>query len=970
MNKYIYTILIILLLPISGYSQLSDPILRNFFPSDFNQWTAQGVNQITAGTRTVIVDNATARPTAGSLGVFMPFTVGNQILVDQGSPNQEIVTILTTNCILNTSCSFTGVFTNPHIARYNLNSGTFGTQEAFNFALNPIGGSVTIPVGYPGTTNTFTHMYGGSTSVLILDRRAGINDNYSWDTGLDVYVVSSSGGGDVTVSGTPVNHECTYWTSASNITASAGCVFDGSGSLTIMSKIIVPTIGPTSGMQHTLPIVASDTIALLSASQTFTNKSISGATNSITGIPNASLNNSSITITPGTGISGGGVASLGGTITITNAGVTSLTATANQTTISASTGGITIGTVQNIGTANAVQHGSLGLGGAAGAASTLKFYGTSSGNILIQPASAAGTYTLTLPVNDGNADQMLTTDGNGVLTWTTPPGGGGGSITGTGVSGQCAYWNGTSAITSDSGCAYNGAGRLTVSSQLVSPTIGPNTTNQHTLPAVTSDTFALLAATQTLTNKTINASNNTLSNIPNASLTNSSITITAGTGMSGGGSTALGGTATLTNAGVLSITGTPNRVTVNASTGAITITGPQDMATSSSPQFAGQGIGGAAGTSLATKYYGSTSGYTELRATAIAGSAIFTLPSTTGTGAILGNTLGDFASTTSAQLASVISNETGSGSLVFSVAPTFGTNITLGAVSSFTGQALFKGITSGTITLTTADAAGTYTLKLPSTTGTNGQVLTTDGTGVTSWTSAGTGISGSIASTQVAYATSTNTIGGASGFTFGSSTLTLPGPLVANISGVFSAVKICADAANLSYGAITLNGLCNNSTMIGVVAGGSGDNNAYWSVPSGGEHWFVFGASSEVRMSAGGITAFKISENNTAGSGSPRVLNADDSGKVFNNTGVSAKNYYNLPSAVQGMNYSFCISDADGMQINAFSGDTIRVSGYITSSGGEIDSTDIGACIELQALDSSQWFARSITGSTGWHVGS
>jgi hypothetical protein len=43
--------------------------------------------------------------------------------------------------------------------------------------------------------------------------------------------------------------------------------------------------------------------------------------------------------------------------------------------------------------------------------------------------------------------------------------------------------------------------------------IGANSSQQHTLPAVTSDTFALLAATQTLTNKTINGSNNTITNV-------------------------------------------------------------------------------------------------------------------------------------------------------------------------------------------------------------------------------------------------------------------------------------------------------------------------------------------------------------------------------------------------------------------------------------------------------------------------
>ena len=43
------------------------------------------------------------------------------------------------------------------------------------------------------------------------------------------------------------------------------------------------------------------------------------------------------------------------------------------------------------------------------------------------PAHAsAATYTLTLPVNDGDADQVLKTDGSGVLSWVDQASGGGG----------------------------------------------------------------------------------------------------------------------------------------------------------------------------------------------------------------------------------------------------------------------------------------------------------------------------------------------------------------------------------------------------------------------------------------------------------------------------------------------------------------------------------------------------------------
>ena len=54
----------------------------------------------------------------------------------------------------------------------------------------------------------------------------------------------------------------------------------------------------------------------------------------------------------------------------------------------------------------------------------LKFAGITSGKVSIQPADAAGTWTMTLPTNDGDADQVLKTNGSGVTSWATPSGGG------------------------------------------------------------------------------------------------------------------------------------------------------------------------------------------------------------------------------------------------------------------------------------------------------------------------------------------------------------------------------------------------------------------------------------------------------------------------------------------------------------------------------------------------------------------
>ncbi len=80
---------------------------------------------------------------------------------------------------------------------------------------------------------------------------------------------------------------------------------------------------------------------------------------------------------------------------------------------------------------------------------------------------------------------------------------------------------------------------------------------------------------------------------------------------------------------------------------------------------------------------------------------------------------------------------TGTGAVVLAAAPTFTSSITVGVAAGTTGSILFKGTTSGTITLKSADAAGTYTLTLPTDDGNSGEVLSTNGSGVLSWVSAG-----------------------------------------------------------------------------------------------------------------------------------------------------------------------------------------------------------------------------------------
>lgn len=78
-------------------------------------------------------------------------------------------------------------------------------------------------------------------------------------------------------------------------------------------------------------------------------------------------------------------------------GVTSITGTAHQVIASASTGAVTLSAPQDIDTTSTPQFSALGLGGAAGAASTLKIYGSGSGSIVFTVPAAAGANTVTFP---------------------------------------------------------------------------------------------------------------------------------------------------------------------------------------------------------------------------------------------------------------------------------------------------------------------------------------------------------------------------------------------------------------------------------------------------------------------------------------------------------------------------------------------------------------------------------------------
>lgn len=412
------------------------------------------------------------------------------------------------------------------------------------------------------------------------------------------------------------------------------------------------------------------------------------------------------------------------------------------------------------------------------------------------PSALAATYTLTLPPDDGTPNQVLTTDGSGVLGWgssaSVPAQGtvysdGASLLSTAGTASQWLLSGGASAPTySDTTTRGKTIVETTLANQFRLATNQTDATTKSALvssshytnaqaPVVVafSDSSAtdnvvvvgggtsagnaatrvqLYTAANTTTTtgvERLTVNNSGVVNITNLA-TNGPVYTSAGTGVLNSesqldrtrGGTGVSSTATFPTSGVV-VTEAATETLTNKTLTSPTITGAtlsiddtnsafnMILTSAGAPTFTAdrtlsidisngnRSIDLAGNLSFGGDFITTPANNLTLTTTA---STNVTLP-TGGTLATTSNNLGAFASTTSSQLAGVISDETGTGALVFGTTPTFTTNLTSPLVIGGTTA-------SSTLTLQSTSGAGTtdsIAFAVGSNGGTSGGSISTSG---------------------------------------------------------------------------------------------------------------------------------------------------------------------------------------------------------------------------------------------------
>jgi hypothetical protein len=427
------------------------------------------------------------------------------------------------------------------------------------------------------------------------------------------------------------------------------------------------------------------------------------------GIPNSALTGSgAITVTGGTGLGvTGSPVALGGTLSLSNTGVTSIAGTANQITASVSTGPVTLSLPTTITGLSSVTSTTF-VGALTGAASSnlLLTGGSMTGTITMD-----GTHTVTgLPTPTASSD-------------ATPK-----SYVDSLVSGL--EWKASAAVATTANITLSGLQAIDGYTTLANDRVlvkNQTTQSQNGIYVAASGAWTrstdadvsaeLNNATLYITNGTLNTDTGWTQTTINPTIGTSNIVFVqfsgSGTYVAGTGLQLIGNT--FSNTGVLNITTSSGLSTNTSATGAVSITN-----TGVTSNVAGTNISVSAATGPVTISTSATPSFTTVASTVSTGTAPFTVTSTTpvtnlsvggsagsvvnaltvnngGTGAASGSTFNGSAAVT------ISYNSVGASPLAGSTSLT-----TTGTVATGTWSGLFGAVSGANLTsLTAANLTGT-----------------------------------------------------------------------------------------------------------------------------------------------------------------------------------------------------------------------------------------------------------------------
>jgi hypothetical protein len=110
-----------------------------------------------------------------------------------------------------------------------------------------------------------------------------------------------------------------------------------------------------------------------------------------------------------------------------------------------------------------------------------------------------------------------------------------------------------------------------------------------------------------------------------------------------------------------------------------------------------------------------------------------------------------------------------------------------------------------------------------------------------------------------------------------------------------------------------------------------------------------------IRLTAG----FTTTEAHTVGFS----LGAANTGQSFSNDGATALVTFQLPPVQANLVYTFVVNDTDGLAVDAYGTNTIRIGTLISAAGGVATSTQVGSVLTVSGVNDTEWNATVVVGT-------